>query len=352
MNKLLKLKYIILITLLVLISTILYSYDERISDKDDLNNGFTEDSGDETEIIDDNRNIDDNEPINNIEEETTEISGTDTETDKDNQSEDNIDEELSEVINEENNNNDRSNNVKENNGNEDIAKDENKEKIQVDPRTYYIDLNAEYYREKEYDISLENIVFREKISNNSLLNGSNLLYSFYKIERFDNNKIKRIYKFGTYFSLEEFQDYIYKDNYLTKILTYDNMANILGEEIRKYNNLGYMVNRKIENKESNIKNEYLYDYDVNGNEIIRIHKRFNENYEIRYSYYNPSDQLIRREYYRFGRIERTILYDYSYDYIHQKRVYNSRGEYLRTYRFRESDKADKILRNELPGFID
>ncbi len=170
-----------------------------------------------------------------------------------------------------------------------------------DPRTYYIELDAEYYRKKSYDFSLENLVYREKIPKQEIINGDYMLYSFYKIKRDSKGNLSRIEHYGGYYDLEEFTDFEYDEHgLLSRIITYDDMVNVLSTETREYNSLGYLLKRSIryaQNKDSDRyvestgeyvnDKEFIYSYnDVTGSEEIRIEKRFGDVFEVRYSFYN------------------------------------------------------------------
>lgn len=213
--------------------------------------------------------------------------------------------------------------------------------------SYIMDMKAEYYNRKEFDPKFENDMYYDKIPEKEILNGKIRLYSFYKVNK-KQEKIIREEEYSSGLYLKSYTDYIYDENdKLILIQKYDEMANPINREERKYDSSNNLVERILYNHKLKETKKYIYEYNQNDLEIIRIKRTNDTIIERRYSYYDANNRLHRREYYAFGRMETICLYDYTYGNLYQKRVYNAKGKFLRKYLYKSGPDVESILKDTI-----
>ncbi len=238
---------------------------------------------------------------------------------------------------------------------EDKETADNKYDIYYKNKDYAFDPKAKYFIKKQEDPKFEKIIYSKPLTEKQMANGSFFNYSLYKVEyetyEEDKQRIKRISRYTTNFYLIEFRDYTYKDEinkqYPVKIQTYDSLANPTSYEIWNNDNLGQLV-EKIIYKDGKEYKKYLYDYDISGNQIIRIEKVEDNIVEKIYSYYNQNNRLERREFFKFKSMMRTYIYEYYNDELYIKEMYDSTGMLVRRFYYRGVDTAEKIILSLLP----
>lgn len=322
--------FFIFIFLTIILTTLLYSYDERVSDENDKNN---------------------NNPKEDLE--------TDNKTN-------NIDTKYitSYQINPENLT---------------IEESDNSKIFNPEQWTYFL--------EKNFEEKFENIIIYNRIPIEKILSGKVLEKTFYRVKTNVDKQILKIEEYSINFVLKNFIDYNYDENKrLVKIQHYDNIATPIAKQVLNYNTSGELEEQIFYDENGKETKRYLYHYDGLGREIIRIsivldkvsdmdsdydgitssynQYRYNNKQddmvkikgvlERRYSYYNDLGKLSRREYYYFGTLYKIIQYDQNYTdgFINRKRVYNKQGDLLRTYHYSEKDNADSIFTSIYPGLID
>ncbi len=340
--------YVLIITSLVVLSTILlYSYDERIEIKNEENDSLyiqeiIEKIDNDTYVNIREDEIYSEEKINEEQEEkqkdTTEKKETKTEKEE---KQKNTTTEKKETKTE-----------KEDKDNE---KEDNVYDIYYKNKSYAFDPNANYFIKKQIDPKYEKIIYSKPVTNEQMARGDFFNFSLYKVEyeTYEENKkrIKRISRYSTNFFLVEFRDYIYKNEiskqFPVKIQTYDNIAKPTSYELWNYDNLGQLVEKIIYKDDKEYK-KYLYDYDIAGNQIIRIEKVEDNIVEKIYSYYNQDNKLIRKEFFKFKSLMRTYIYEYYNNELYIKEMYDNTGMLSRRFYYRGVNNAEEIIMSLLP----